>query len=588
MNMKTAAATEVMQGFDAIAMEVFANRLLSITESMAINMMRSSFSTQIKERRDFSVGLFDGKGRLVAQGTHIPVHLGSLMGAVDALLQRYPRDQIRPGDAFICNDPYVAGGTHLPDISIATPLFFDGELLAFMVNIGHHNDVGGRVPGSTAATSQSIFEEGLRIPAMRVCRQGEIDDDLLNMIALNTRLPEERILDLKVQIATNERGGDDTRKLIDRMGPDGFQARIQDLLDYTQRRLNLRIAELDANASSTFTTYLDDDGLQCGDRVPLRATVSVEDGKLVMDFAGSGPEARGALNIAQNALRATAYYCVKALLDPDLMANSGMMDSIVLRAPEGTIVNPRAPAPVGSRTIACQRLAGAIFGAFQPLIDPDTRMASSYDVLPSYDFSGRDPETGKYYICGETIGGGGGARCGSDGLDGIHVHITNSLNLPTESMENEYPLVCEEYALLANSGGLGRWRGGMGITRTVRAVYDNTSVSARSDRHKHGAPGAEGGMDGGMGRLVRNPGTASEEILASKVAQLKFSAGEALRIEIPGGGGFGNPADRPVETIAADLRDQIITEDHARAGYGDQLVDAALSYLRDQLRQKAA
>ncbi|KZM49679.1 5-oxoprolinase [Labrenzia sp. OB1] len=575
-------------GFDAIAMEVFANRLLSITESMAINMMRSSFSTQIKERRDFSVGLFDGYGRLVAQGTHIPVHLGSLMGAVDALLARYPRDQIRPGDAFICNDPYAAGGTHLPDISIATPLFIGDSLVAFMVNIGHHNDVGGRVPGSTAATAESIFEEGLRIPSMRVRREGEVDEDLLNMISLNTRLPEERVLDLKVQVATNDRGGEEARKLIDRMGICGFEARIQDLLDYTRRRLELRIAELRTSAPSTFTTYLDDDGLPGGDRVPLKVTVSVEDGKLILDFEGSGLEARGALNIAQNALRATAYYCVKALLDPELMANSGMMESIVLRAPVGTIVNPRDPAPVGSRTIACQRLAGAIFGAFQPLIDPEGRMASSYDVLPSYVFSGLNPQTGKYYICGETIGGGGGARCDSDGMDGVHVHITNSLNLPIESMENEYPLICEEYALLQNSGGLGRWRGGMGITRTIRALHDNTTVSARSDRHNHGAPGAEGGEPGGMGRLIRNPGADGEEMLPSKVTQTIFRAGDTLRIEIPGGGGFGRPTNRPVGMIAADLRDEIISEDHARKGYGDTLVDAALALLHGGEKQTAA
>ncbi len=587
--MKTrASASTTIQGFDAIAMEVFANRLLSITESMAINMMRSSFSTQIKERRDFSVGLFDSQGRLVAQGTHIPVHLGSLMGAVDALLERYPLENIKPGDAFICNDPYVAGGTHLPDISIATPLFVEQELAAFLVNIGHHNDVGGPVPGSTAATAQSIFEEGLRIPVMRVCRQGEIDEDLLNLVALNSRLPEVRVLDLKVQIATNARGGEDARKLIDRMGIDGFKARIQDLLDYTKRRLDLRIGALDASASTTFTTYLDDDGLPGGDKVSLCATVSIEDGKLILDFDGSGPEARGALNIAQNALRATAYYCVKALLDPDLMANSGMMGSIVLRAPEGTIVNPRPPAAVGSRTIACQRLAGAIFGAFQALVDPKSRMASSYDVLPSYDFSGRDPRTGQFYICGETVGGGGGARCDGDGMDGIHVHITNTLNLPVESMENEFPLVCEAYGLLADSCGLGRWCGGMGITRTVRALHDNTMVSVRSDRHAHGAPGAEGGRSGGTGRIIRNAGTDREELLASKVAKVKFDAGETLRIEIAGGGGFGDPTQRPVEMIASDLRNELITAEYARAGYGDRLVDAALAVLREKRGSLAA
>lgn len=585
---KHVTTNETMRGFDAIAMEVFANRLLSITESMAINMMRSSFSTQIKERRDFSVGLFDASGRLVAQGTHIPIHLGSLMGAVDALLARYPRSEIRPGDAFICNDPYVAGGTHLPDISIATPLFVGERLVAFMVNIGHHNDVGGPVPGSTAATSQSIFEEGLRIPAMRVCREGEIDEDLLNMIALNTRLPEERVLDLKVQIATNERGGHDARKLIDKMGIRGFEARIQDLLDYTRRRLDLRIAALNAETSSAFTTYLDDDGLPDGEAVALCTTVSIEDGKLVLDFSGSGPQARGALNIARNALRATAYYCVKALLDPELMANSGMMDAIVLKAPEGTIVSPLAPASVGSRTIACQRLAGAIFGAFQPLVDPSTRMASSYDVLPSFDFSGHNPKTGKYYICGETVGGGGGARCDGDGMDGIHVHITNSLNLPIESMENEAPVRCEGYGFVENSGGLGRWRGGMGLARTITALVDGTMISARSDRHKYGAPGAEGGGEGGMGRFTRNPGRENEAVLASKVSRLRFAAGETLRIETPGGGGFGVPGERAVETIARDLRDQIITEEYARAGFGDAKVEAALALLREKRTEQPA
>jgi N-methylhydantoinase B len=582
------AQPQLIQGFDAIAMEVFANRLLSITESMAINMMRSSFSAQIKERRDFSVGLFDGNGRLVAQGTHIPIHLGSLMGAVSGLLARYPLDQIQPGDAFICNDPYAAGGTHLPDISIATPVFQGGRLIAFMANIGHHTDVGGRVPGSTSSTARSIFEEGLRIPLMLVSRGGKVDEDILNLIALNSRLPEERMLDLRVQVATNERGAEAVLELIRRMGLAGFEARIQDLLDYTYRRLSLRIATLNEGAANSFTAWLDDDGLPDGEMVPLCARVSVEHGKLVMDFAGSGSEARGAINIAQNALRATAYYCVKALLDPELMANSGLMEAIVLRAPEGTIVNPRDPAPVGSRTIACQRLAGAIFGAFQPLVDPGTRAASAFDVLPSIEFAGHRPDTGAFYICGETLGGGGAARCDGDGMDGIHVHITNTLNLPSEALENEFPLHVEEYALVQNSGGCGRWRGGMGIARTVRALHDKTIFSARSDRHKAGAPGAEGGGLGGKGRLLRNPGAEREQVLPSKIGQIAIDAGETVRIETPGGGGFGHPAERPVEMIAADLRDEIMTEEYARAGYGDALVDSALVLIRDGQRQSAA
>ncbi|MDF3855774.1 hydantoinase B/oxoprolinase family protein [Paracoccus pantotrophus] len=582
-----APAAGPIPGFDAIAMEVFANRLLSITESMAINMMRSSFSAQIKERRDFSVGLFDGEGRLVAQGTHIPVHLGSLMGIVEGLLARYPRAQIRPGDAFISNDPYAAGGTHLPDIAIATPVFQDGELIAFAVNIGHHSDVGGSAPGSTSPTARSIFEEGLRLPVMRVCQEGRINEDILDLVALNSRLPEERRLDLRVQIATNERGIAAVLELVSRIGVDGFKARIRDLLDYTRRRLDLRIAGLTEGATGSFTAWLDDDGLPDGEMVPLCAAVSVEAGKLVIDFTGSGPEARGAINIAHNALRATVYYCVKAILDPELMANSGMIDSIVLRAPAGTIVNPRPPAPVGSRTIACQRLAGAIFGAFQPLIGRDARQASGYDVLPAVGLSGYHPDSGTYWMCGETVGGGGGARCDGDGMDGIHVHVTNSLNFPSEAIENEAPVRVEEYALVQNSGGCGRWRGGMGIARTLRALHDKTIFNARSDRHKAGAPGEYGGKAGGKGRLLRNPGTEREQVLPSKVALLALNAGETVRIETPGGGGFGDPAERPVKMVAQDLRDELITEEFARAGYGDALVDSALELLRGGRRESA-
>ena len=238
--------------FDAIAMEVFTHRMLSITESMAIHMMRSSFSTQIKERRDFSVGIFDARGRLLTQGTHIPLHLGSLLGAVEALLGRYRIADMADGDAFICNDPYLAGGTHLPDISVVTPVFIEGRIAAFAANIGHHSDIGGSIPGSISAKSRSIFEEGLRIPVIRIARGGAIDEDLLDLIANNSRLAEERRLDLKVQIAVNVRGGQETRALFLRMGLDRAEDAIEDVLSYTAERLRRRVKALPAGAH-TFT-----------------------------------------------------------------------------------------------------------------------------------------------------------------------------------------------------------------------------------------------------------------------------------------------------------------------------------------------
>lgn len=573
---QTPAADNAKRLFDPIAMEVFTNRLLSITETMAITMMRASFSPQIKERRDFSVGLFDRRGRVVAQGTHIPVHLGSLLGAVESVLARYRIEDICEGNVYICNDPYAAGGTHLPDISIVTPIYVDGILVGFAANIGHHSDVGGAVPGSSSAKARTIFEEGLRIPIIRIARDHRIDDDLLNLIALNSRLPEERALDLRVQISTNEKGVAAARDLIRRMGAAAFEQAIDAVIAYTLRRTRLRIADL-APGRHTFTAYLDDDGGGDGERVPITATVFVEGDNLVVDLAGTGGQSRGGLNVAESALRATVYYCIKALLDHDLMANSGMTEAIVIRAPEGTIVNPRSPAACGARTITCQRLAGAIFGAFRKLVSRDALIASANDTLPSISFSGRRTPQGQIYLCGETLGGGGGARWDSDGMDGIHVHITNTMNMPTEALENEFPLLVDEYGLVSDSGGAGRYRGGLGIVRQVRALHDGTIFSARSDSHKHGAMGADGGGEGGLGRLVRNPGRSDEEVLASKVAHIVLAAGESVRIETPGGGGFGAPGERTLEALAADLRDGIISVTAAERHYGAERTRLALA-----------
>ncbi|KLU21912.1 5-oxoprolinase [Caballeronia mineralivorans PML1(12)] len=564
----------VGKNFDAIAMEVFSNRLLAITEDMAINMMRSSFSSQIKERHDFSVGLFDGNGRLVAQGTHIPVHLGSLMGAMQALLAAFPKESIEEGDAFICNDPYLAGGTHLPDISIVSPVFVDGELAMFTACIGHHADIGGPTPGSTSATSKNIFEEGLRIPIVKIASRGKPDRHLLAMIAANSRLPEERNFDLQVQIATNERGAAAVRSLASRMKLEEMRLAIEALLKYTRLRLEQRLTQLTPGAYS-FTTWLDDDGFG-GDSVPIVANVTIRDNRLFVDMTGSGPQARGGLNVPRSALNATVYYCVKALVDHGLSVNSGLFEPVTITAPEGTITNPRAPAACSARTVTCQKIAGAIFGAFRGILTTDRVMASSYDVLPAISFSGYRSD-GSYYVFGETVGGGSGGRAESDGMDGVHVHITNSLNMPSEALENEFPLFVEAYTLVPDSGGAGFHRGGLGICRQVRALKSDTVFSGRSDNHKRGAAGVLGGLDGGCGRLIKNFDRDTSENLNSRVAGVTLVAGETIRIETPGGAGYGPPGERDPRLIAKDVRDGILSLERAREDYGLELVATALT-----------
>jgi len=562
--------------FDPIAMEVFSHRLMSITEEMDATLVRSSFSTNIEERRDCSVALFDARGRLVAQGTQIPLHLGSLAGGVAAVLCACAIEEIREGDVFICNDPYLANGTHLPDITIVTPVFWERRLEFFTANIGHHADVGGAVPGSIAGGARSIFEEGLRLPVIRIVRRNELDTDLLRLIASNTRDPEERALDLRVQIATNERGAQAARHLIRQMGLEAVRQAVEDVITYTRRRIRNRIAEL-ADGDYTFTNYLDDDGMG-GDPVPITVTVCVAGERLATDFTGSGAEARGAMNVPLNALNACVYYAVKALLDPDLLPNAGLFDAVEIYAPHGTIVNPRSPAAVGARSITCQKVAGAIFGAFRSVLPPERVMAASNDVIPAIVFSGRLGRRSGEYVYIETLGGGSGARANGDGMDAVQVHMTNTSNLPAEALEIEYPLLVDEYALVEDSGGAGRTRGGLGLARQIRATVASTIFSVRSDSHTVGVPsGVFGGLDGRRARLVRNPGRADEELLYSKVARIELKAGDAMRIETPGGGGYGAPAGRPLQQLADDLASGRVSRSAAERDYGAAKVAAALA-----------
>jgi N-methylhydantoinase B len=558
---------------DPIAMEVFSNRLLSITEDMGNTLIRSSFSTNIKERKDCSVGLFDARGRLIAQASHIPLHLGSLLGSVRAVLAHTPVERMRDGDAFICNDPYLANGTHMPDIAAVTPVFIDGAVRFLAANVGHHSDVGGPVPGSISGRARSVFEEGLRLPVIRLVRAGELDEDLLSLIAHNTRDPEERTLDLKVQIAANARGAGLARGLADRMGLPAVSAAIEDLLSYTARRLRNRICAME-DGEASFTAYLDDDGLG-GDPVPIRATVRVRAGQLDVDFTGTGPETRGALNVPESALHASVFYVVKALLDPELLPNSGMFDAVSIFAPAGTLTNPRFPAAVGARSITCNKIARALFGAFSALLPAERAQAASHDVVPAIIFSGPRRGGDGQFVYLETIGGGMGARVDADGMEAIHVHLTNTSNLPVEALEHEYSLLVDEYALVANSGGAGRHRGGLGIARQVRTTCDGIVFSVRSDGHVLGAPGLFGGSEGGRARLVRNHGTDRAEELSSKTSSIVLAAGETTRLETPGGGGLGDPALRDPAALAADLRGGKISRAKAKRDYGPALVARA-------------
>jgi N-methylhydantoinase B len=559
-------------------MEVFSNRLLSITEDMGNMLVRASFSPNIKERKDCSVALFDYCGRLISQAAHIPMHLGSLSGGVEAVLASYRLSDIAEGDAFMSNDCYLAGGTHAPDITIVTPVFWQGSIRFFTANIGHHSDVGGSNPGSMSPTARTIFEEGIRIPLVRIVRAGELEQDLLAMISSNSREPADRVVDLKVQIATNERGKRLVHELVDQLDIATVEQSIEDILAYTSRRLRNRVLQIEG-ASGSFTTYMDDDGFG-GDPVPIKATVTARDGRLTVDFDGSGPQSRGGYNMPQSAMRASVYYAVKTMLDPDLMANEGLFEAITIKVPPGTITSPHYPAAVGMRSCTAQRVAGAVIGAFSRIAACDRKMASSNDAMASLIMSGVSERRDGIYVYVESIGGGAGARPHHDGMDGVHVHITNTSNLPAEALENEYPLLVEEYSLVPDSGGAGEFRGGLGIARQIRALADDTFCYSSTEGTRIPAEGLFAGQRGGLGAIIKRAGSQGEQVIAANTPGAVMRTGESMRVVTPGGGGAGDPRKRALAAIAADLRSGKMSAQAVERDYGAERLAEAQHHLQ--------
>lgn len=524
---------------NTIQMQVLNYALLAVAEEIGATLVRTAYTTNIKERMDCSAAVFDVAGNVIAQAEHIPIHLGSLLGIVESIQKRYNLDDIAPGDMFIANDPYSGGGTHLPDIAIAAPVFYDNQLVAYVANIAHHSDVGGRVPGSNAGDSTSIFQEGLRIPVMRIMAQGELHQELMDLVLLNTRTPEERWGDLQAQFAANRTGVQRIEAILQQHGLAAFQAGCTALLDYAERKVRLAIEQV-PDGMYRFHDYMDDDGV--GDQ-PLRIEVAmaVAGDQLQLDFTGTDGAAQGAINVVRTALMATTYFAIKSVLDPTIPPNAGYFRAIAIEAPTGTLVNPTPPSPVAGRTDTCQRIVDVIYGALAQAV-PEKVPAASNGAVTAIHLSGVNPQSGEYYVYPETLGGGSGARPTKDGLDGVHSGVTNTSNLPIEALELEYPLRVECYELVTGSGGIGQYHGGMALRRDIRVLDHEATLSTHGDRMKVAPWGLAGGEAGQRAQFVINPETAKEQVLPSgKVSEVSLRSGDLLRVQTAGGGGYGRP-----------------------------------------------
>jgi len=507
---------------DAVTLEILRNQLESVAGEMGRVLIRGAFSPNITERRDCSTALFDADGRLVAQAEHIPVHLGAMPEAVDAVLAHDPA----PGDVFVLNDPF-AGGTHLPDVTLVSPVAARDEILGYAVSRAHHADVGGMASGSMPAGAREIQQEGLRIPPTRLVEAGQRRERVEALLLANVRSPAERRADLRAQVAANERGAERVRDLLADHGDDLLTA-FDAVQDYSRRRVEAALREI-PDGAYTASDAMEGDGVTDAD-IPIEVTVTVDGAALDVDFAGTAPQVAGNVNAPLSVAKSAVYFVVRAVTDPDVPPNQGCYDPVTVRAPEGSLLNPEPPAAVvGGNVETSQRVTDVVFRALAEAA-PERVPAAGQGTMNNLVVG---DSAFSYY---ETVGGGMGASAHADGPSGVQVGMTNTLNTPVEALEAAYPLRVDEYSLREGSGGDGRHRGGDGLVRQVTVETDAT-VSLLTERRRHAPWGLAGGGDGAVGRNY-----VDGEPVGAKVTR-EVEAGTTVRVETPGGGGYGDPDD---------------------------------------------
>lgn len=520
---------------DPVELAIFRSAVHSIAEEMGAALRRTALSPNIKERRDYSCAVFDRQARVIAMGDHMPVHLGSMPMSVEAAVRALP---LGPGDIAVLNDPY-AGGTHLPDITMVLPVFLPGETKPsfYVSNRAHHADVGGTYAGSMGP-AREIFQEGLRIPPVRIVRGGMVDREMMDLLLLNVRTAQEREGDLAAQIGACRVGERRILELVEKYGEPRLLLLIEGLLDYSERLVR---AELRQMPAGTFTAEdaLDGDGVSDAPcRICVRLRLNPESGSLHADFTGSSSQVPGSVNAVRAITLSACFYVLRCLLEHDAPATAGILRPLTLVTPPGSIVDARPPAPVaGGNVETSQRLVDTLMRALAQAA-PDRVPAGSAGTMSNLTIGGIDPRTNEPFTYYETTAGGMGARPTLDGISGVHTHMTNSLNTPIEALEYAYPFRVRRYGYRSGSGGAGRFRGGDGLIREIELLVPAQVTLLADRRHLH-PWGLAGGGEGAAGRaIVTEAGTSTLSELPGKCSRY-LQAGDILRIETPGGGGWG-------------------------------------------------
>ncbi|MCW3477101.1 hydantoinase B/oxoprolinase family protein [Limobrevibacterium gyesilva] len=561
---------------DPVTLEVFRNRLDAIAQEMQNTLLKSAYSIMLKEGGDCSCALFSAAGETIAQAVSNPIHLAAFLPAAQHVLARFPAATMREGDVFVLNDPYN-GGTHVPDVIVMVPVFAEGVLIAIGCSLGHHQDMGGMAPGSMPANATELLQEGFVIPPTRLYAQGVLNETLVEILRRNVRVPDMVYGDLMAQVAAGKTAALRLGHLIDRHGLELFAAVVPALLDHAERLTRAELARIPPG-TYTFEDIIDSDGIDLDRQLRIAVTVTVSAAGMHVDFAGTSPQAKGPANCPPGAVLAPVYYAVHALLGAAIPGNSGAFRPITVSVPERSILSPVAPAPVGIRYHTLKRVVDALMGALSPVL-PRRVPAAPHGSDLCMSWGGLDADTGRAFVYMECTTGGTGATWHSDGVDHMACDIGNSRNIPAEAAEIDFPVRIWANRLRIDSGGAGEFRGGLGVERVVELRRGEVTVSHRSDRHFTPPWGLGGGWPGARWTTLVERADGSRDTVPGRLI-FRLSAGERVVGLTGGGGGHGDPLDRPPSAVFDDVSDGKVSVQAARKLYGvvigaDARLDAA-------------
>ncbi|QEL22242.1 hydantoinase B/oxoprolinase family protein [Bosea sp. F3-2] len=556
--------TDLQPGIDPIRLEVIRNALVAASEEMSITIWRTSRSTVVREILDFSTAVFDAQGNNIAQSARIPVHLNSMSDCLRTILDRFiPLEKWQDGDVIVTNDPY-SGGQHLPDIQTFRPVFVDGRRIAIVGTLCHHVDVGGGAAGSYYAAATEVFHEGIRIPPLRLVDKGVLNSGVFEMLLHNVRQPDETRGDLNAQIAALGIGERAVARMARKYGTASLTAAMAAILDGSEAMMRAALKAL-PDGESSFVELVDDDG-QSEEPIRLAVKITKAGDSIALDFEGSSHQVRGPVNNTPAMTCSAVYYALLAALGGDIPANSGCYRPVTVKLPEGSVVNAAFPAPVAGRMVVNHRIATAVFGALAAIM-PERIPAAYYAISYVYALQTTNKQ-GKQQVYFDIEVGGWGGHAGGDGASALSCGLHNNTNAPIEMVEAKYPVTFMKYGLIPDSGGAGRFRGGLGLVREWRLDAAEGSLSTNFERFRHAPYGIRGGEPGSLSRTTVTHPDGSTLSLRSKVSGIPLRRGDVVTIETSGGGGYGDPSGRDPERLARDLAEGLVTSERAAALYG--------------------